>query len=105
MVWDKESAREAGRKGGAVGRETRAKKAADPLWDVKKALPDLFGDLLKAARGQAPFHDLPPDKRLAALFKVLEYGAGKPVSLDKTTPDTKLPEDDGREPPGSLTIE
>ena len=87
-------------------REVKALKAerrrTDPSFAVREALPDLFSDLLQAARGQGKWGGyvisacdkcaderrvaipaLMPDKRLSALFKALEYGMGRPIALDK----------------------
>jgi hypothetical protein len=50
---------------------------------VEEALPDLLQDLLRAAKGQAPYQDLPADKRLQALFRAIEYGTGKPPPAAK----------------------
>lgn len=78
-----ESAAAAGRESARLQRERRAAEQADPALAMTRALPQLFADLLKAAKGEAPFDTLPPDKRLAALFRAIEYGAGKPISRDK----------------------
>lgn len=86
-------------------KDKAAARKANPALVVTEALPGLFGDLLRAARGEAPFETLPPDKRLAALFKAIEYGAGKPVASDKQRPpsDEADPEN-AKEAAGNISI-
>lgn len=91
-----------GRRGGTAAKTRRIK---DPMKQVRDALPDLLGDLMKAARGLAPFDTLPPDKRLAALFRVIEYGAGKPVGRDKAETNGSGSNEDPVAEPEALNIE
>lgn len=79
-----ETAAEAGRKGRQAQLDAAERRKKDPVSVVREALPELFESLLKAARGLPPFDDLPAEKRLAALTKALEYGAGRPVAVDKS---------------------
>ena len=100
----KENARENQQKGVLARTAKQEARRAAPLLAVQEALPSLFSDLLKAARGEGVWTALPVDKRLAALFKAIEYAAGKPIGLDKTTGSEKA-EGDGVEAAGSLAIE
>ena len=104
-LWTSETAKEASKKGLDARQRYAEARKEDPLFDVKRLLPELFQDLLRAARGMPPFRDLPPEKRLMALTKAIEYGAGRPVTLDRLTPRAEDEDDDGREKPGSLVIE
>jgi len=104
-LWTSETAAIAGRKGRASQLARAAARKSDPVTIVREALPDLFADLLKAARGEAPFHDLPPDKRLAALTKALEYGAGRPIAVDKGGAAHSAGEGGGSEAADGLSIE
>jgi hypothetical protein len=62
---------------------------------IDDALPSLMEDLVKAAQGKPPYNDLPPDKRLAALFRAIEYGAGKPPPASKPAePETNAAEEE-----------
>jgi hypothetical protein len=75
---------EAGRKGAAARWRRDRLKKEDPerymreLFDASKA--DLSQALLDAALGRNEWHDLPLDKRLAAITKALEYSVGRPAS-------------------------
>lgn len=93
MVWTREDQVEAGRQGGAISAERRKQYAkarkADPLFTIKRNLQGHFKDLEAAARGTGPWKELPLSNRLAALLKVIEYGVGKPIGVDK---QTKTPE-------------
>lgn len=107
-----ESARAAGLKSAEARKARVARRAADPAFalreDLQEALPDLTADLLKAARGRAPFDTLPPDKRLAALFRALEYAVGRPTTVDKAPPPdapTKDPDGGEAEQPGGIRFE
>ena len=42
--------------------------------------PALVKALMDAAFGRGPFENLPPDKRLSAVIKALEYAHGKPTA-------------------------
>jgi hypothetical protein len=103
----KENASELGRRGAAAKAVNQARRKADPAFalrqDLMEALPDLSRDLLKAARGIPPFDNLPPDKRLAALFKALEYAVGRPSAVDKQpAPDPTSKEGDETEQTGGI---
>src|SRR6187200_383289 len=95
----KDNAAELGRKGAAARAANQARRKADPALavrqDLSDALPDLVKDLLSAAKGMPPYETLPPDKRLSALFKALEYAAGRPVSSNQQPAPT--PSTDGGE--------
>ncbi len=98
-LFTKETAAAAGRKGAAAREVNRKRREADPAFalreDLKAALPGLTSDLLKAARGQHPYDTLPPDKRLAALFKALEYAVGRPGAIDKQPPPDEAAKQEG----------
>lgn len=102
--WTTEQQRAAGIKGAAATKATYKRRREDPLYDVKRRLPQLFGDLLKAANGLPPYHDLSDKDRLGALLKAIEYGVGKPIGVDKQTPKDPS-EGGGAEPAGTLAIE
>lgn len=89
----KENAKELGLKG-ATNRwhGEDLGKGEDPLAYVRRQLPRLMRDLINAAMGRGKYHDLPSDKRLAALLKAIEYGVGKPIGLDKQQGPEKEPE-------------
>lgn len=53
---------------------------------------ELVGLLLKAAKGEPPFEDLPADKRLTALQRCLEYSLGRPTPGPKVEAEKQ---DDG----------
>lgn len=83
----------------------RARERARHLTQLKKADPDAyieervqsergeaFRQLINAAYGRGKWDNLDPGKRLSALFKLLEYTAGKPragqaVGQDETPAD------------------
>lgn len=100
----------------------KAVLAKDPSGIVKRDLRNLFKELLDAAYGRGKYggflmvkcdgHEvhrigipsLPPERRLTALFKALEYGMGRPISIDKTpSPKPESDEEESRETYG-LTI-
>ncbi len=56
------------------------------MFAIKEALPDAFRDLIAASRGQGRWKDLAIKDQLAALLKVMEYGMGKAITLDKMRP-------------------
>lgn len=108
-VWGHDDAVAAGRLGAAAAKAKKdAKKDADPLWSMHdqltKATPGLVRDLLRAARGQVPWKGLPPEKRLAALFKALEYAAGRPGTSPKTDVAVPTVDDEAEEAPSGLSI-
>ncbi len=72
-----------GRKGVMRKKMLRAKRAADPMFAIREALPDALRDLVAASRGQGRWADLPIKDQLGALQKVVEYGFGKAVTFDK----------------------
>jgi len=98
---DRERAAAAGRKGAAQ----REKNRADPRWAVKRQLGGLFSELLRAAKGEGSWKELPPAGRLQALLKAIEYGVGKPIGLDKETPKDTASEGNGAEAPGTLKFD
>lgn len=98
------SAVEAGRASARKQAKRRAEEKANPSLKMSRVLPELFDDLLAAAQGKGPYVDLAPDKRLAALFKAIEYGAGKPITRDKQLEPAPTGEGDGKEQAGGLTV-
>ncbi len=68
---------EAGKKG---GRKRSRKKDLD--WVRDRALENL-PELVRAARGEGKWEDLTSKDRLSALFKLFEYGLGRPTALQK----------------------
>lgn len=99
---DRELAAEAGRKGQRTLAAQRRAKREDPLYEVKRQLPNLMDDLLKAARGQGEWKDLPLTMRLTALQRCIEYGVGKTISLDKMAPKDVISEGGGSEETGTI---
>lgn len=79
--WDQEAAKAASLAAAEARTRNAEARKADPLHQVRESAGELVADLLKAARGQHPFTSLPPDKRLAALLRALEYGIGRPAPL------------------------
>jgi hypothetical protein len=100
----KANARVLSEKGVRAAREAREAVKADPSLKVSRALPRLFDALLAAAEGKGEWKELPVDKRLQALFKAIEYGAGKPIGRDKTLEPAPAGEGDGVEQAGGLTV-
>lgn len=95
--------------GGHASAEVRRKKAesrkTDPLFDIKANLPKNFKDLQAAASGTGAWKQLPLQSRLAALLKVIEYGVGKPIGVDKLHPTPVAAEGGGAETPGTVSFE
>jgi hypothetical protein len=60
-----------------------AARKKDPLLVVRDGLAESLQELVEASRGKGHWKDLPAQSRLTALLKVIEYGVGKSVSLDK----------------------
>jgi hypothetical protein len=103
--WTTETARAAGKKSAAIRAAEKKLQQQDPLHAVKKALPSAFEDLLKAAKGEGAWKELSARERLQALLKVIEYGVGRSISLDKMTPKDVESEGGGVEEPSSLQFE
>mgnify|MGYP005856785109 CR=1 FL=1 len=98
---DKEKARQGGLKGGAAFRAKMAKAKEDPLFLARDALPGLFNDLLRAAKGSGTWKTLPKEKRLVAILKLIEYGVGRPETMSKAKVDQDVQAQDEQE---GLTI-
>lgn len=101
----REQKRLGGRMGAEARKRTLARRKADPLWAVKVDLPGHMAELKKAAYGQGSWSDLPATSRLQALMSLIAYGAGRPVSLDKTLPKDVSSEGGGVEAPATLSFE
>lgn len=97
--------RAAGRKGAARTAEIKRQRKADPLWGIKTRLPDHFRELELAATGKGAWKDLPLPQRLSALLKVIEYGVGKSIGLDKMAPKDVQSEGGGIEAAEGLKFE
>jgi hypothetical protein len=73
---------EAARRGTERAVHLRALKREDPeayiAERVQSERAEAFRQLINAAYGKGDWHALAPEKRLSALFKLLEYTAGKP---------------------------
>ncbi|HLE82194.1 MAG TPA: hypothetical protein VJA25_13030 [Dehalococcoidia bacterium] len=102
---DREKAVAAGKIGGAGRRREAKRRREDPLYNAKKALPGLMDELLKAAKGQGDWKGLTQRERLTALLKAIEYGVGRPTTVDKQGPKDVQSEGDGVEAAGLLAIE
>lgn len=100
MVFDSNTARQGQAKSAAV----RRYRKRDPLTPVRRALPELFKELLAAARGVGAWKDLPAEKRLAALTKAIEYGIGRPISVDKLTKPEEPDDGEGPESASGIVI-
>lgn len=102
--WTQEEAKRAS----DLAAEARARNAelrkTDPLGLLRESAGDLLADLLKAARGQPPFTNLPPDKRLAALLRALEYSVGRPAPL-RRPPEVAENADEAAEAEEGLSIQ
>ena len=91
----------------AGGRATVARRKAEkanPSLKMARKMPELFDELLRAANGEGDWKELPLPQRLTALFKALEYGAGKPIGRDKTLEPAPAGEGDGIEQAGGLSV-
>lgn len=99
-----ETAAAAGRESARRRKAREREERANPSLKVARKMPELFDALLDAAAGRGEWHDLALDKRLAALFKALEYGAGKPITRDKQLTPADPGEGDGTEPAGGLQV-
>jgi len=79
----KENAKELGRQGGLASAETRRKQRRLSE-DVRarrvfeRASPDMADEIVKAAKGEAPYEELPVDERVKLMLKVIEFGIGRP---------------------------
>lgn len=63
-------------------------------------------ELLNASKGEGKWKDLPVNLRLQALLKCIEYGVGRPVSLDRTASALSSNGDGGaKEEVAGLTFE
>ncbi len=80
-----------------VRRAKALARRTDPLAEIKDNLSGLFKELLDAAMGRGSWKDLHPDRRLLALNKVLEYGYGRTITLDKTVEKPSGPTGEGGE--------
>jgi hypothetical protein len=79
---DRELASRSGAKGAERAKHLRDLKRHDPdAYIAERAQSEraeAFRQLVNAAYGKGDWDNLAPEKRLAALFKLLEYTAGKP---------------------------
>lgn len=100
-----EQRQEWGRKGGLKSAEARRANRDDPLSSIKRNLHAHFEELERAAKGTGAWKDLPLQQRLTALLKVIEYGLGRPVGVDKQTPKDVASEGGGTDAPATLTFE
>lgn len=99
-----EERREWGRQGVMRKKMLRAKRAADPMYAIREALPDALRDLVAASRGQGRWSDLPIKDQLGALQKVVEYGFGKAVTLDKMRPSDAAEDGDAVEEADGIAL-
>lgn len=99
---DKELASRAGIKSGQVRRAKKLRRQQDPLSVVKESLGDSLEALVAASQGKGTWKDLPVSARLQALMKVIEYGVGKTVTMDKVVSGNQNPEGGGTEAPGTI---
>lgn len=88
-----ETAREMGRKGGKASAASRSRTKS--LSHLRENPTELFNELYKAAFGRDEWSDLPMDKRLQALNKLIEYAVGRP---------TPMKEGETAEPDGGFEI-
>ena len=94
---DREAARAAGRKGGLRRQELARLRKEDPEAYARETFSAervaLSKALLDAALGRNEWHDLPLEKRLAALTKALEYAVGRPTARkdDEEAPPAQTP--------------
>ena len=94
-----------GRRSGEVRREKSARRREDPLFVVEESLGESLQELVKASRGQGEWKDLPASARLQALLRVIEYGVGKTVTVDKMRPKDVSSEGGGVEEAATLQFE
>lgn len=88
--WTEEEAKEQARKA-VEAKATKAERIAQ-LRAEHAAKDPLFAELVDAVYGQGNFSGLPADKRLAALFKLMEYTVGKPARANakpESDPETE----------------
>lgn len=101
-AWDSEAASAAGKKGAAVRWERYRLQKEDPEAFLRETFEAhksaLSRELLDAALGRGEWHDLPLEKRLAALTKALEYAVGRPVQRSS-------PKDEGADQNGHGGLE
>jgi len=101
--------KERSRKGGLESvrkrREDAKARKTDPLFGVKSRLSKHFVELEKAASGQGDWKDLPLPQRLSALMRVIEYGVGKSITLDKMAPKDVSSEGGGSETAGTIEFQ
>lgn len=96
VMFGDETPEEAGRRGAAERWRRERLKREDPekfmreQFDSSKA--DLSQALLDAALGRGEWHDLPLDKRLAAITKAMEYAVGRPASQKVAPSDGGSPD-------------
>lgn len=89
--------REWGRKGGKQRAMNKARRRADPMYAIKEELPGAFAQLVAASKGMGRWKELSVKDQLMALLKVVEYGVGKSITLDKMTPKNPAEDGDGVE--------
>lgn len=79
-LFTKDSAAEAGRKGGKAS--GRARSGQPSLEDLRKKGPKVLKDLLDAAEGRGAWSKLDPKDRLSALKAALPYVLGRPGPMN-----------------------
>lgn len=95
-AWDSESAREAAKKSAEVRRRNKDMTPAERVQKKAAQKSDvIMDDLIKAAMGEPPFHELALEKRTDLMKTVLAYGVGRPTTSKANTQDP----DDQEEPP------
>lgn len=102
MPWTKQEADAAAARSAEVRRqdaEEKRRRLAEPAPPARQTFEEAAGrmalELVDAATGRGDFKTLAPDKRLAAVIKVLEFGVGRPAQSKPETdkPDALRPEE------------
>lgn len=91
--WSPEEAREYAASGGKAKAARQSFQRKSPEEKARELLarraPELAEELLKAARGEDPYDELPEKDRLAALIRALEWGLGRPATRKPEKPDDR----------------
>lgn len=61
--------------------------------EFENAAAEMARELVKAARGEAPYQDLPVVERVKLMQKCLEFGIGRPGAGPKHEPKSEEPEE------------
>lgn len=94
--FDSESAKEAAAKSAEVRRRNKEMTPAERVQKKAAGKADvIMDDLIKAALGQEPFHELSLEKRTDLMKTVLAYGIGRPTTTKANNDDP----DEGEDPP------